>query len=136
MFIPFLRTPPHNNNIRCGVFVPQDDFRKEGEESSNMVVMQRTYHFLHSLADSLLAFILTRCGRSTKIILLRHDGGVFQSGAVQTMVRKWMKGNGELMHYRTVRALTGWCLSPVGFISEVNVGVTFSSTCQLKMEKC
>ena len=77
--------------------LPQNDFRKEGEESSNLVVMHRTYHFLHTLADSLLAFILTRCGRSTNIILLRQDGGVFQSGAVQTMVRKQMKGNGEII---------------------------------------
>ena len=95
IFIPFLCTPPHNS--QCCFFLPQNDFRKEGEESSNLVVMHRTYHFLHTLADSLLAFILTRCGRSTNIILLRQDGGVFQSGAVQTMVRKQMKGNGEII---------------------------------------
>ena len=77
-------------------FAPQDDFRKEGDDNSNMVVMHRTYHFLHSLSDSMLAFIMTRCGRSTQVVLLRQDGGVFQRGAIQTVVRKRIKGNGEM----------------------------------------
>ncbi|XP_076445934.1 uncharacterized protein LOC143283637 [Babylonia areolata] len=73
--------------------VTLDDFRKEGDDRKNkMVVMQRTYHFLHSLTNSLLAFILTRCARFSRPVLLRQEGGVFQSGAVQTVVKKCFKG--------------------------------------------
>ncbi|KAK7485956.1 hypothetical protein BaRGS_00022822 [Batillaria attramentaria] len=68
-----------------------DDFVDRGE-NSNLVMMRRTYHFLHDLSTSFLAFILTRCARFSRIVLLRPNGGVFQSGAVQTRVQRKVEG--------------------------------------------
>ncbi|XP_070196653.1 uncharacterized protein [Littorina saxatilis] len=114
MRVPNIRTEPTDPlHLFCTLEalgnapVTLDDFRNDSASTNNVMVMKRTYHFLHSLTDSLLAFILTRCARATRVVLVRQDGGVFQSGAVQTVVRKRVKGKASTL------ALESYCYIPV-----------------------
>ncbi|PVD34730.1 hypothetical protein C0Q70_06007 [Pomacea canaliculata] len=68
-----------------------NDFMCHEQDKKNVVVMRRTYRFIHTLGKSLFAFILTRCARFSHVVLICHDGGVFQSGAVQTLVQRSSK---------------------------------------------
>lgn len=78
------------------IFFPatQNDFMCHEQDKKNVVVMRRTYRFIHTLGKSLFAFILTRCARFSHVVLICHDGGVFQSGAVQTLVQRSSKESG------------------------------------------
>ncbi|XP_021366171.1 uncharacterized protein LOC110458668 [Mizuhopecten yessoensis] len=75
--LPNLATPP----------VALREFWSGGEKSNKgSILIQNTYSFLHRMPDHILALILSHMTRYGRTVLLTSEGGVFQLGAVQTVI--------------------------------------------------
>ncbi|XP_048249171.1 uncharacterized protein LOC124124359 [Haliotis rufescens] len=82
---PYYNTPIQhlvNPNVRMS------DYWAKGKRPADSVLMWRTYKFKVGMPTGLLTALVTLCSQFSRLQLMMKEGGVFQSGAVQTTIVK------------------------------------------------
>ncbi|XP_071087235.1 uncharacterized protein [Haliotis cracherodii] len=64
------------------------DYWAKGKRPADSVLMWRTYKFGMGMPTGLLTVLVTLCSQFSRLQLMMKEGGVFQSGAVQTTIVK------------------------------------------------
>ncbi|XP_060065175.1 uncharacterized protein LOC132545509 [Ylistrum balloti] len=75
--IPNLGTPPETL---------REFWTGNEKNKKNSILVQCTYSFLHRIPDHILALVLSHMTKYGRTVLLTSEGGVFQLGAVQTVI--------------------------------------------------